>query len=68
MSTLFYYFCLMFSVIKSLNEIVFLYEKFSKDIMNELIFNIYKLKSVNCKIKKESFKNILFRGENRGIH
>ena len=26
--------------------------------MNELIFNIYKLKGVNCKIIKEYFKNI----------
>ena len=35
-------------------------KKNPKDIMNEFIFNIYKLKGVNCKILKKSLKNISF--------
>ena len=36
-------------------------KKNPKDIMNEFIFNIYKLKGVNCKILKKSLKNISFQ-------
>ena len=50
-----------------LHNIAF-HEKFPKDIMNGLFFNIYKLKGVNCKIKKLSFKIFFFREKNRGIH
>ena len=35
-------------------------KKNPKDIMNGSIFNIYKLKGVNCKILKESLNNIPF--------